>query len=247
MDLSTTSQQVFLHSILSYTFLPISLVLNALVFVLSSKTTKLGATLKLIHAFCGVCVLLSIAHAISLAHWEHLPYAIAFFPTGSLATLDYITPIAFQLQQVAYISIICLVGYMYIHRYRTMLAASQRGNRRWKLVIAIIIAAIVQWETICLFIMKPNDKMRAKFNVAFVESYDIDFMRLYFLAVDLTEPLDPWLIFNGLGVLIEVSVLIVLIVWCGFRIQLIIVRSISSEKAKRIQRRVLRLLIFQVT
>lgn len=26
----------------------------------------------------------------------------------------------------------------------------------------------------------------AKFNVAFVESYDIDFMRLYFLAVDLT-------------------------------------------------------------
>ncbi|GMR63312.1 hypothetical protein PMAYCL1PPCAC_33507, partial [Pristionchus mayeri] len=102
---------------------------------------------------------------------------------------------SFQLQQVAYISIICLVGYMYIHRYLTMITPSEQKQLRWKIVYAVIGAAIVQWECICLFIMKPDDKLRKKIQDAFGSEYAINFMQLHFLAVDLAEPLDPWQIF----------------------------------------------------
>ncbi|GMS88858.1 hypothetical protein PENTCL1PPCAC_11033, partial [Pristionchus entomophagus] len=135
---------------------------------------------------------------------------------------------------------------MYIHRYRTMLTPSEQYGNRWRFVNILLITAILQWESICLFIMKPNDKLRRKIHAAFEKQYDIDFMQLHFLAVDLDEPIDAWLLIIALSVFFAVSILVILIIRCGFRMRRLISDSISSERVKQIQRRVLRLLVFQV-
>ncbi|GMS93962.1 hypothetical protein PENTCL1PPCAC_16137, partial [Pristionchus entomophagus] len=117
-NMISTADQVRIHANLSYTFLGLSLALNSMVFVLIRKSEKLDSFRYVFFAYCVTDTLFASVHAISLMYWAHLPKSVVFFPTGALGYLPLLTPIAFQLQSLAYVFVMCLVCSTYLHRYR---------------------------------------------------------------------------------------------------------------------------------
>ncbi|GMT22811.1 hypothetical protein PFISCL1PPCAC_14108, partial [Pristionchus fissidentatus] len=109
-----------MYAILSYFYFVLAVMLNTIVFILVRKADKLDSFRYVFFTYCATDVFFALAHAISLAYWAHLPHVILFFPTGPLAEVPRLIPIAFQLQSVAYVFVICLVCSTFLNRYRLM-------------------------------------------------------------------------------------------------------------------------------
>ncbi|GMT22810.1 hypothetical protein PFISCL1PPCAC_14107, partial [Pristionchus fissidentatus] len=107
-----------IHASLSYLYLGLAVILNTIVFVLVRKADKLDSFRYVFFAYCVTDVFFALAHAISLMYWAHLSRAIVFFPTGPLAQVPILTPLAFQMQSTSYVFVMCLVCSTFLHRLR---------------------------------------------------------------------------------------------------------------------------------
>ncbi|GMR46321.1 hypothetical protein PMAYCL1PPCAC_16516, partial [Pristionchus mayeri] len=119
----STLELVRFHAVFSYVCLGISLLLNTLVVALVRKSEKLDSIRYIFYGHSLADTVFAVSSSISLMYWAHLPHVILFFPTGPLAHIPILAPVAIQLQASAYVIILCLVCSTFLHRHKLIIGA----------------------------------------------------------------------------------------------------------------------------
>ncbi|GMR45466.1 hypothetical protein PMAYCL1PPCAC_15661 [Pristionchus mayeri] len=118
--MESTLEYVRFHALCSYACFGMSLVLNTLVVILVSNSEKLISIRNVFYAHSLVDIIYASASSIAPMYWAHLPHILLFFPTGPLAHIQILAPVAFQLQASAYVIDICLVCSTFLHQHKLL-------------------------------------------------------------------------------------------------------------------------------
>ncbi|KAF8371569.1 hypothetical protein PRIPAC_77998 [Pristionchus pacificus] len=199
-------------------------------FHLIRKAEKLDSFRYVFFAHCIADSIFAIVNSISLMYWAHLPKVLLFFPTGPLAYMSLLTPIAFQLQSLSYIFIMCLVCTTFLHRFQVVNRMSPLSQLRTRIINVLVYVPVIQWIITCDILMRPNGQLRDKANALLSSKYQLDFEILYLIGVDISDltSVNPLLIISTISILMEMTTLFAGIIWCGFRIHRFIESSMIN-------------------